>query len=454
MADLKQSLLEGESPKEAQAQRCRRVEEYPPLQVPDLLPAFQSGISTNLNLQSPITCALSCKYGFVVGLEDGRVTLLDNENNLKLIGQHESKVKCMHVSGSLLVSGSRASKEVWNLDTMQRFPTTFTGGRRAQRICISSSGEWVVALLQPNHLEVWNPQHTSPNRSDTSHLGKVKTLGMSLDGNYVIAGAADGMLLKWGTQEGMLIERQLHERQISCLAFTPDGEHVLTGSADSTVKLFNFISMTEVGCFGGHGGSVKCVLVSTYGHRAYSGSDDHTIKVWNLQSQQEIATLKGHHCEISCLALSRDEKYLLSGAKDGSVRVWSTETWAAVGTDSGHTSAVVCVAVTGDGRYAISGAKGGLIRIIGFSRSVNPQSNGSWQVADVQTTASGGANYYYRGLEDWNTESKAATDPYPTYSQPTGPVESGNENKSFNFTCFLLAVALIVLPLFVVILLV
>lgn len=453
MSDLRQPLLEGESPERALAQQYRRMQAYPLLQVPDLLPAFQSGISTNLSLQSPIACALSCTYGFVVGLEDGRVTLLDNERNLKLIGQHETKVKCMHLSGNFLVSGSQEAKKVWNLDTMQLLISSPTSSIQTRRICISSSGEWVISLLQPNCLEMWSLQNPSQIKREACILGKVKTLGVSLDGNYVLAGAADGKLLKWGTKEDTPVQQQLHERQISCLAFTPDSQHVLTGSADCTVKLFNFISMTEAGCFRGHEGCVECVLVSNDGLRAYSGSADHTIKVWNLQSRQEITTLKGHNSEISCLALSLDEKYLLSGAKDGNVKVWSTGTWVSVGTDNGHTSAVVCVAVSGDGRYAISGAKDGIIRIIGFSRSVNPQSTGSWQVAGVQTTASEGANYYYRGLEDWNTESKTATNQYPTYSQPSGYAEYGNEKKSCNFTCFLLFVALIMLLLLVVILL-
>ncbi len=73
-----------------------------------------------------------------------------------------------------------------------------------------------------------------------------------------------------------------------------------------------------------HTASVSLAL-SGDGKRLFSGSADSTIKVWDLESGKETLTLRGHTLEVFSLALSTDGKRLFSGSGDGTIKVWDVE---------------------------------------------------------------------------------------------------------------------------------
>jgi len=66
-------------------------------------------------------------------------------------------------------------------------------------------------------------------------------------------------------------------------------------SSNSTIKLWNLETKTEIATLKGHYKSVNSVAFNNTGTILASGSNDNTIKLWNLETTKtEIATLKGH----------------------------------------------------------------------------------------------------------------------------------------------------------------
>ena len=76
----------------------------------------------------------------------------------------------------------------------------------------------------------------------------------------------------------------------------------------------------------GHSDGVKSVLICPDGQTLISGGEDGTIKLWQLQTGELIRTLTGHTYGVKSLAICPDGQTLVSGGGDGTIKLWKLPT--------------------------------------------------------------------------------------------------------------------------------
>ncbi|MBD1921335.1 serine/threonine protein kinase [Microcoleus sp. FACHB-831] len=196
------------------------------------------------------------------------------------------------------------------------------------------------------------------------HSGFVYSVAISPDGQTLVSGSDDKTIKIWNLASGKLIRTlQGNSHQINSVAISPDGQTLVSGSDDYKIKIWNLASGKLIRTLQGHSDDVETVAISPDGQTLVSGSGDKTIKIWNLASGKLIRTLKSRSFSVETVAISPDGQTLVSGSLDNTIKIWNLASGKLIRTLEGHSAYVTSVAISPDGQTLVSGSGDDTIKI-------------------------------------------------------------------------------------------
>jgi WD40 repeat protein len=89
----------------------------------------------------------------------------------------------------------------------------------------------------------------------------------------------------------------------TCFKKAISHKHVLSGSSDKTIKLWDMNTCECIKTFMGHSGPVTTIIKLSHPNNNLiaSGSFDKTIRIWNLISEQCLRIIQAHQEFVRCL---------------------------------------------------------------------------------------------------------------------------------------------------------
>ncbi|OAX31606.1 WD40 repeat-like protein [Rhizopogon vinicolor AM-OR11-026] len=173
----------------------------------------------------------------------------------------------------------------------------------------------------------------------------------------VVTGSLDSTVRIWDIQKGALAGKPFegHQGRVRSVAVSPDDRQVASGGLDKIIIIWDVESHRNVK-LKKHTDVVRSVCFSPDGKRLASGSDDRTAVVWNVETRAVLKAFEGHPSGVLSVAFSPDALNLACGSWD-KILVWRIDNAELIRTINGHQSLVRSVAWSPDGQQLVSASK-------------------------------------------------------------------------------------------------
>jgi WD40 repeat protein len=169
---------------------------------------------------------------------------------------------------------------------------------------------------------VWDASIIDDTISTNEDQTDITALSFSPDGQlFASISKNDCRIHLWHAETGQeaCLPLQSHQDSVESVAFSPDSRLVASGSADTTIIVWDVMSGKEVLALRGHEEGVVSVAFSYDGMQILSGSSDDTVRLWSLKTGSEARCPMRGHAEIESVAFHPDGERAISGCLQGTI---------------------------------------------------------------------------------------------------------------------------------------
>ena len=269
----------------------------------------------------------------------------------------------------LLVGFSSGVFGIYEMPGCTNVYTLSISQHKINTVAINDSADWVAfGAADLGQLLVWEWKSETYVLKQQGHYYDVNTVAYSPDGQLVVTGGDDSKVKVWNTTSGFcFVTFSEHSAPVTAVEFAcgETGSAIVSASLDGTVRAFdlsryrNFRTMTPPQAC-----QLLCLAIDGGGEVICAGAmEPFEIYTWSLRTGKLLDILKGHNGPVCSLSFSPLHTVLASSSWDKSVRLWEpyksttpTETFA-------HRSSVLCVAFRPDAKTVCASTLDGTLAL-------------------------------------------------------------------------------------------
>lgn len=147
----------------------------------------------------------------------------------------------------IVTASADGTARIWDAMSGKEFHTLVGHKKDVLHARFSPDGERVVTASSDYEAWIWDVRSGQKPLILEGHAGWVRSAEFSPDGKYVVTGGSDTRVLIWDAKSGELIRTLTgHKKAVRSVAFSPDGRLVVTASDDGTARIWDFGDLDDV----------------------------------------------------------------------------------------------------------------------------------------------------------------------------------------------------------------
>lgn len=237
---------------------------------------------------------------------------------------------CYHKDSKILVTAfSTGAFYLHELPDMNLIHSLNISEHKIDTATFNVTGDWIaLGVSGVGQLLVWEWQSEHYILKQQGHSSDMNCLAYSGDGQTIVTGGDDGKLKLWNASNGFcIVTFSEHSGPITAVEFSQNKKILVSAGLDGTVRAFDIVRYRNFRTFTSpRPVQFSCVAVDYSGELVAAGAqDEFEIFLWSMKLGKLLEVISGHEGPIVSLTFSPmpTSSMLVSGSWDKSLRVWN-----------------------------------------------------------------------------------------------------------------------------------
>jgi WD40 repeat protein len=247
----------------------------------------------------------------------------------------------INADGSLMASGGgdrqKGELKFWDGTTGKELATVRNPAGEVRQLFFRGDGRQLLALSAERGALVARLYDTATAKEVQTYSRPMGVGMMFLPDGRLIERTGDKVCEVEGGRE-LFVLRSKHPRGFVTVTFSPDGSRLATaeittgtGNAGDVrvpgeARLYDTKTGRLLHELRGHADQITCVAFSPDGKWLATGSEDKNLKIWDVETGRELLTYRGHPMRVQHVLFRPDGKRLVSVSLDGTLKIWDAAT--------------------------------------------------------------------------------------------------------------------------------
>ena len=227
----------------------------------------------------------------ITGWSDGSIRCYDASEGLKEVWvvatAHQCEVSALAVaqSGHFFVSGDAAgSVMVWDINSRELVMDFKHHHAAVTGIVVTEDDSVAISCSQDKTFMAWNLIMQERISCHTQRMGGITGIVLAKDQIQVVTVGKDRKLSFWDLREPnpLQVIDDAHDETSTCIALSEDGQFIVTGGSDSSVRVWSFQTGQIVAEGTLHPSSITSVAFSADAKKITSADETGIVMVWNF----------------------------------------------------------------------------------------------------------------------------------------------------------------------------